>query len=231
MIGVIGPSAGGDQLLTELDDCGYDVTTGDAGTLLEAECEVILATEETRAHELARGRITAPIVFIDGSQPIPSVSRDDLPQLLEQPEHCTVPLPVFSVAIDGQVCGGGVFEVLLSAVPGRISTFEISLKDICHTVRADGVIVATPRGSRDYAHRAGGPLVYDTETFAVVPIAPFTMDRTSWVIDSETDVEVVIRADDDPVSLLIDQDETASLESGSRITITLEHTLNAVLFD
>jgi NAD+ kinase len=51
------------------------------------------------------------------------------------------------------------------------------------SVRADGVVVATPVGSDGYAAAAGGPVLDAGTGVAVVPIAPFSTAATTHVAD------------------------------------------------
>src|SRR5699024_275254 len=71
---------------------------------------------------------------------------------------------------------------LTAATPGMISEFTVDTGESASVdaeerivrVRADGVVVATPAGSRGYARAAGGPVVAaGSGVVTVVPIAPF----------------------------------------------------------
>ncbi|NLW81027.1 MAG: NAD(+)/NADH kinase [Desulfovibrionales bacterium] len=62
------------------------------------------------------------------------------------------------------------------------------------TVRADGMIVATPTGSSGYSISAGGPLVYpELDVFALTPICPFLHAFRPMILPFENDLRVLVR--------------------------------------
>jgi NAD+ kinase len=93
---------------------------------------------------------------------------------------------------------------LVTTEAAQISEFAIRTdgRDV-DTVRADGVVAATPTGSHGYASDAGGPrLARDTRSLAVVPIAPFRISRDRWVLAPPTTFTVL--RDASTVELLVD---------------------------
>lgn len=61
------------------------------------------------------------------------------------------------------------------------------------TVRADGLILASPTGSTAYNLAAGGPIVHPAmEAFLLTPIAPHTLSHRPIVVPSSRDVRVVV---------------------------------------
>lgn len=55
----------------------------------------------------------------------------------------------------------------------------------------DGIVVATPTGSTAYTLAAGGPLVMpDMDVILVTPLCPHTLQNMSYVINSESVVEI-----------------------------------------
>jgi NAD+ kinase len=61
------------------------------------------------------------------------------------------------------------------------------------TVRADGLIVASPTGSTAYNLAAGGPIVHPAmEAFLLTPIAPHTLSHRPIVVPAGRDVRVAV---------------------------------------
>jgi NAD+ kinase len=93
---------------------------------------------------------------------------------------------------------------LVTTQVAQISEFAIRAegRDV-DTVRAAGVVAATPSGSHGYAADAGGPLLAsDTSAVAVVPIAPFRFSRDRWVLAPPVSFTVV--RDGPTVNLYVD---------------------------
>ncbi len=90
--------------------------------------------------------------------------------------------------------------VLGKGVTGGMIEFDVNIDGqfIC-TLRADGLIVATPTGSTAYALSAGGPIVHPSlDAMALVPVSPHTLSNRPVVISSDCIVEVVVKGADDP---------------------------------
>lgn len=82
---------------------------------------------------------------------------------------------------------------------GRLIEFALYLDgEYVYTLRADGMIVATPTGSTAYALSAQGPILQPTvPAFALVPLNPHTLSaRPVSVSDSSTIEIVLLRAVD-----------------------------------
>jgi NAD+ kinase len=121
--------------------------------------------------------------------------------------------------------------VLGKGVTGGMIEFEVHIDGqfIC-TLRADGLIVATPTGSTAYALSAGGPIVHPSlRVMALVPVSPHMLSNRPIVISSDCTVEVVVHGADDPRAHF-DSHSNFDLEGGDRLkvrryphTITLMH--------
>ncbi|RFA28235.1 NAD kinase [Alkalilimnicola ehrlichii] len=62
--------------------------------------------------------------------------------------------------------------------------------------RSDGLIVSTPTGSTAYAMAGGGPIVHpDAKCMVLVPVCPHTLSNRPLVIDSSSEVEIVVHQD------------------------------------
>jgi NAD+ kinase len=89
------------------------------------------------------------------------------------------------------------------------------------TVRADGLIVATPTGSTAYNLAAGGPIVQpNVDALVLTPIAPHTLTNRPIVIPSSSMVRVKPVMDDrDEVFVTFDGQAGCELHAGDEISV------------
>ena len=86
--------------------------------------------------------------------------------------------------------------VVHSGVPGRMLDFRLSCdQQPLFTLRADGVIVATPTGSTAYALSAGGPVLHPRVSgLLIIPMLPHATWVSPVVVPQDSKIEVQIQS-------------------------------------
>ena len=110
---------------------------------------------------------------------------------------------------------------------GNMIEFEIRIDgEFIATVRADGLIVATPTGSTAYALSSGGPIVHPTlSTIALVPVCPHTLSNRPLVVPGASTVELVMTEVAD-ARAHFDSHSHDDLRDGDRLTVRrYQHTI------
>jgi NAD+ kinase len=106
--------------------------------------------------------------------------------------------------LDGEIVRGGQSALRTLALneavvgkgsQGRLIEFELRLDDeYIYTLRADGMIVATPTGSTAYALSAQGPILHPAvPALALVPLNPHTLSARPVSISDKTKIEIVLK--------------------------------------
>src|SRR5207302_1997334 len=77
---------------------------------------------------------------------------------------------------------------------GRLIEFNLLIDgEFVYTLRADGVIVATPTGSTAYAMSAQGPILHPAvPAFALVPLNPHTLSARPVSVSDRMMIEIVL---------------------------------------
>ena len=91
------------------------------------------------------------------------------------------------------------------------------------TVKADGLIVASPTGSTAYNLSAGGPTVHPAmDAILITPIAPHTLSNRPIVIPAERDVRVAAVGSNagDEIQVTVDGQAGFPLGPGRVVTIS-----------
>ena len=88
----------------------------------------------------------------------------------------------------------------------RMMELKISVNDgHVTTLRADGLIIATPTGSTAYSLSAGGPIIHPTiHCFVVTPICPHTLSNRPIALPDNVTVSVCLTSQSEDVSLTLD---------------------------
>ena len=128
-----------------------------------------------------------------------------------------------------------VFEVLAfndavvsKGVQGSMIEVEVRIDaESIYTMRADGLIVATPTGSTAYALSSGGPIVHPSlQVMSLVPVSPHTLSNRPIVISSDSTVEIVVQSATDPRAHF-DSHSRVELKEGDRVRVRrYRHSIN-----
>lgn len=114
----------------------------------------------------------------------------------------------------------------------RLIEFEVYLDgEFINSIRADGMIVATPTGSTAYALSAGGPILHPTlPAMAIVPVCPHTLSDRPIVVSCDSVVETVIMELGDQRSYLtLDGQASVSLQDHDHVYVRkLAHPLELI---
>ena len=112
---------------------------------------------------------------------------------------------------------------------GRLIEFNLLIDgEFVYTLRADGVIVATPTGSTAYAMSAQGPILHPAvPAFALVPLNPHTLSARPVSVSDRMVIEIVlVRALD--ARAHFDGFALADMQQGDRLL--LKRSADAVRF-
>ncbi|MCA1578553.1 MAG: NAD(+)/NADH kinase [Acidobacteria bacterium] len=116
--------------------------------------------------------------------------------------------------------------VINKSALARIIEIEAYLnKQFVTSFRADGLIVSTPTGSTAYNLSAGGPIIFPSmNAMVVTPICPFTLSNRPLVVPDDAMIELLMKTDQEDVSLTLDGQVGYSLEVDDRVVIRKSRT-------
>lgn len=126
--------------------------------------------------------------------------------------------------IDGERLVDATNEVVIhTSQIAKIRHFQIFIdEELVESVRADGIIVATPTGSTCYAMSVGSPiLVPGLSAFVIVPIAPFKLSARPMVISSKSKIEIKLYEPKKNCIVVIDGQENIKMSPKNSLTISL----------
>ena len=105
-------------------------------------------------------------------------------------------------------------DVVLSRGSGRMPTFSAYMDGrLLSSLRADGLVLATPTGSTAYSLSAGGPLLApDTDAFVMSPICPHNLSARAMVLPVGRTVTL---SADGPAGLSVDGQDAIPLCGGT----------------
>ncbi|MFC3478678.1 NAD(+)/NADH kinase [Halobacterium litoreum] len=186
-----------------------------------ADADVLAALDEDALLDAAFDA-TAPILPVGVGREYGGVADTDRAAALAAlaaGDYDVTERPTLSVTTESVDARALADATLVASETGDISEFGVrsdgrELDD----VRADGVVAATPVGSRGYAADADGPVVNsDVDAVAVVPIAPFRIERTNWVVSPPASLTVV--RDEAAVDLYVDGRRRGALAPHDPVTL------------
>jgi len=89
------------------------------------------------------------------------------------------------------------------------------------SLRADGLVVATPTGSTAYSMSSGGPIVHpDLAVFTVTPICPFLSNFKPMVLPGPSELCVCVESSGTEVFLTLDGQDFVTLQAHDIIRVT-----------
>ncbi|MFV1996996.1 MAG: NAD(+) kinase [Acidiferrobacterales bacterium] len=93
--------------------------------------------------------------------------------------------------------------------------------EFVHSMRGDGIIVATPTGSTAYAMSAGGPILHpELQAFTLVPICPHALSNRPIVVGADSFIEIVVKGvNQQRTYATFDGQENYALEQEDRVCI------------
>jgi NAD+ kinase len=99
--------------------------------------------------------------------------------------------------------------------------FEVRIDgEYLYNQRADGLIVATPTGSTAYAMSAGGPILHPgLDVLELVPICPHTLSNRPIVVNSASELEILMHRSHD-LMLRLDSHTSFDLLLHDKIVVT-----------
>jgi NAD+ kinase len=111
--------------------------------------------------------------------------------------------------------------VINKSALARIIEIEAYLNhQFVNSFRADGLIISTPTGSTAYNLSAGGPVIFPSMNAVVItPICPFTLSNRPIVVPDVAAIELLLKTDQEVVTLTLDGQVGFSLKVEDRVVI------------
>lgn len=202
-VGVLGDGAA--AAADAVRDAGGEPVVGEDA--LATDVDVVAALGESALLDVLDARLEAAVLPVAAGREYGGVRREDLDDALAAlaaGDYAVRDRATLSVSTSDADVRALAEAFLVTDEPARISEYAVEAGDeSVDAVRADGVVAATPAGSHGYAADADGPrLSRGADALAVVPIAPFRVARSRWVLDPP--VSLTVLRDSADVSLFVD---------------------------
>lgn len=233
VVGVVDDGETGAALAEDLAAAGLDTRVDDGIT--SSDVDVIVAVGEDAIADVVASEAGTPILPVAAGRGIRAVPRgaiDRIPAALAAGDWEVERHQPFSVAVDDDRVGTAVFDVtLLTADAARISEYVVRRDgDRLDGARADGVVIATPAGSTDYARRVEAPVLEPGTGIAVAWIAPFRTDPNRWVV-APASLSIQIERDETAVDLLVDGRVARTVGPDDVVSVTRTDPFDVAVID
>ncbi|AGB36864.1 NAD(+)/NADH kinase [Natronococcus occultus] len=206
---------------------------GSAATRSDGDRSLVVAVGEAAVSTAVRGGVDAPVLPVGEVPGLETVALDDVGVALEAAlsgDARLCPQPILEARLNGQRYRG-LFDVsMVTAEPARISEYSVRTDgELVDSVRADGVVVATPAGTHGYAGAVDAPALSPAlEAVAVAPIAPFATRARQWVVPNEG-IELRVERDECSITLVVDDRAVGSVPIGSSVGIGVDGRLRMLV--
>lgn len=225
-VGLVGPDA--DGAADVVANAGGTGRTGAAADVLERGVDAVAALSGSALSDLVRAGLDTdtpvlPVNAGDGAAAVSPTDRDRALRRLVRGEYETRERPTLDVAARRSRYRALSDVMLTTGEAAHISEYAVTTEGETgptevDTVRADGVLVATPSGSQGYNRTADGPVVGPAvDAVTVVPVAPFRVECPNWVVSLPLSLRV--ERDETPVDLLVDDRSVGDVEPGAPVEV------------
>lgn len=121
----------------------------------------------------------------------------------------------------GKMIRGSALNDLVIRDNAHLIALQIQVNDESpFTMRADGMIVATPTGSTAYSVAAGGPIIHpNCDAIILTPISPFTLGMRPMAVPGGARVEIAVVSKAPSGALRADGQEQLPLKEGSVVRV------------
>jgi len=221
----------GDMVHATLTDRDATVVSGPIEEVLDSRPSLLVAIGSSGLTAVAQQAVDVPVLpigSVSGIETVEAERLDDAIEAVANGEAIDRRVPL--LAVECTAASGNtdryraLFDVtLVTAEPARISEYSVESRGTAiDQFRADGVVVATPAGSYGYASGVDAPqLSGAVDAVAVVPIAPFVTTTRRWVLPDD-DLELSVKRDDGPISLLADDRTVETIGPTDRVTVGVD---------
>lgn len=236
-IGIVAPETDPSHIVEAVTDAGG---IADAGSVeVAADADIVVAVGDAALSALTRVTVSVPILPV-GVEGAVSSSPDSARTVIEHVLAGKFEIrnrPLVRVET-GDLSGHALFDVsLMTAEQASISEFTIEtlafdavgVDEPVAQVRADGVVVATPVGSRGYTHATGGPVVVPgSDILSVVPVSPFATDPDHWVLPL-SGLSLTVERDGVEITVSIDGHALCTVAPGTTVCLVRDGGLSLVV--